>query len=77
MKKHILFYNFANITIKMVKFDPNSISCILNLLRSFNRPFQLHIVGYAMSVLGGSVLGTFPYPTPTQNIIMILYVTCE
>ena len=55
VKKHKLFYNFTNITIKMVKFDPNSISCILKLLWSFNRPFQLYIVGYTMSVLGGGV----------------------
>ena len=67
-KKHKLFYNFTNITIKMVKFYPNSISWILNLLRSFNRPFQLYIVGYMMSVLGGSVLGTFP---PTPMIVQI------
>ena len=60
VKKHNLFYNFTNITIKMVKFYPNSISCILNLLWSIDRPFQLYIFGYTMSVLGGSVLGTFP-----------------
>ena len=56
MKKHKLLYNFTNVTIKMVKFYPNSISCIIN------RSFQLYIVGYrpTMSVLVGSVLGTFP-----------------
>ena len=32
MKKHKLFYNVTNITIKMVKFYQNSISCLLNVL---------------------------------------------
>ena len=69
MKKHKLFYNFTNITIKMVKFDPNSISCIRNLLLSFNRSFQLCVVGYSMSVLGGFVLGTFPYVMNIHNLL--------
>ena len=54
-KKKKLFYKFTNkiITINIVKLYPN-------IIMSFNRSFQLYIVEYTMSVLGESVLGTFP-----------------